>query len=216
MTAWSLPLVYDVETVTLDRPSTARTTAYAAQAPRAAWREAKVAYLLPWGFDTAALVSRALRDGMKVRQAGEPFTAGGRHYDTGTAVVRVAENEASALERLAALAAAAPSVEVVALDSAWVDQGVSLGSSEVVALKAPRVLARVGRARLDDCPRGGPGTCSSGGSTCRRPPSGCRHSAASTWRASTSSCCPPAPTRPRSAMTISIGSATGCVQAGRS
>ena len=105
-----------------------------------AWRAAKVAYLVPWGFDTAALVSKALREGVKIRQADEPFTAGGRRYDAGTAVVRVAENDAPAVERLAALAAAAPTVEVVPLDSAWVDEGVSLGSSEVVALKAPRVL----------------------------------------------------------------------------
>jgi hypothetical protein len=139
VTGWSLPLLFDVETLALDRPAAVKTVPFA-PAARPAWRAAKVAYLMPWGFDTAALVSRALGAGVKIRQSGEPFTAGGRRYDGGTAVVRVAENDAAGLDRLAALATEYPSVEVVALDSAWVDEGVSLGSNEVVALVAPRVL----------------------------------------------------------------------------
>jgi hypothetical protein len=139
VTGWSLPLLFDVECVTVDRALPARTVPFAAPV-RPAWTPGKVAYLMPWGFDTATLVSRALAQGVKIRHAGEAFTAGGRRYDAGTAVVRVAENDQAALGRLAALAGEYPSVEVVALDSAWVDEGASLGSSEVVALKAPRVL----------------------------------------------------------------------------
>jgi hypothetical protein len=139
VTGWSLPLLFDVETLTLDRP-VAVTTVPFASAARQPWRPARVVYLVPWGFDTATLVSRALGQGVKIRQASEPFTAGGRRYEGGAAVVRVAENDATALERFAALAAEHPTVEVVPLDSAWVDEGTSLGSNDVVALKAPRVL----------------------------------------------------------------------------
>ena len=111
-----------------------------ASTPTPAWRTASVAYLVPWGFDTAALVSQALRDGIKVRQSSDAFTIGDRTYPAGTAVIRVAENDAPALARLAALAAETPTVAVVPLDSAWVDRGESLGSADVVALRAPRVL----------------------------------------------------------------------------
>jgi hypothetical protein len=140
VTAWSLPLLYDVETLMLDRPLATRVTPYRGPGARPAWQTAKVAYLLPWGFDTAALVSQALRQGVTVRQSSEPFRIGTREFAAGTAIVRVAENDAAALERLAALASASPSVDVVPLDSAWVDEGESLGSGEVVALEAPRVL----------------------------------------------------------------------------
>jgi hypothetical protein len=140
VTAWSLPFLYDVEMVTLDRPLTTRATPYKAPGQRASWQAAKVAYLMPWGSGAAALVSQALRDGLVVRQSSERFRIGTREFPAGTAIVRVAEQEAAALERFAALAAAAPSVDVVALDSAWVDEGESLGSGEVVRLKTPRVL----------------------------------------------------------------------------
>jgi hypothetical protein len=139
VTGWSLPLLFDVDTVTLERALDGKTTPYAPPA-RPAWTPAKVAYLIPWGFDSATLVSRALAQGVKVRQAGEPFTASGRRYAVGTAVVRVAENDQPGLDRLVALAREYPSVEIVPLDSAWVDEGASLGSGEVVALRAPRVL----------------------------------------------------------------------------
>jgi hypothetical protein len=140
VTAWSLPLLYDVETVTLDRPLTTRVTPYTATPARASWQTAKVAYLLPWGFDTAALVSDALRQGVTVRQSTERFRIGTREFPAGTAIVRVAEQDAASLERFAALAAAAPGVDIVALDSAWVDEGESLGSGDVVRLKTPRAL----------------------------------------------------------------------------
>jgi hypothetical protein len=140
VTAWSLPLLYDVETVTLDRPLTTRVTPYRAPDGRASWQTAKVAYLMPWGFDTAALVSEALRQGVMVRQSAERFRIGAREFPPGTAIVRVAEQDAASLERFAALAAAAPRVDVVALDSAWVDEGESIGSGDVVRLKTPRVL----------------------------------------------------------------------------
>jgi hypothetical protein len=69
-----------------------------------------------------------------------PFTLAGRKYGHGTAFVRIAENQAPALEQFGRLAAAAAGVEVVPIDTAWVDEGLSLGSSDAAALKNPRVL----------------------------------------------------------------------------
>ena len=67
------------------------------------------------------------------------FTLGGRAYPAGTAIVRVSENGPALPSTLGALSAT-HACEVVAIDSAFVESGMSLGSNEVAVLKAPRVL----------------------------------------------------------------------------
>jgi hypothetical protein len=141
VTGWSLPLLSGVEVATLDRAASVRATALT-MAPPAPRRlpAAKVGYLIPWGFDAATLVAQALTSGVRVRHVTDSFTLGGRKYTAGTAVVRVSDNDQTRLEKFGALAASAPNVEIVPVDTGWVDQGPSLGSSDVVGLKAPRVL----------------------------------------------------------------------------
>ena len=75
VTAWSLPLAFDVEVVTADRPTLAKATPMAQYLPprsndRAAPAAAapagappKVGFLLPWGSATAGFVAEALRAG---------------------------------------------------------------------------------------------------------------------------------------------------------
>jgi len=98
-----------------------------------------VAWLLPWGLATAAGVAEALQDGLKVRVAEAGFRLVGRAWPAGTAIVRVAENPADTGERLARIARA-HAAEVVAVDSGYVEEGVSLGSGRVRLLEKPRVL----------------------------------------------------------------------------
>jgi hypothetical protein len=74
-----------------------------------------------------------------VQQASEPFAIAGRQFGAGAAIVRVAGNPPNAAETLGRLARS-HGAEVVALDTGWVDSGISLGSGEVVPLKAPRVV----------------------------------------------------------------------------
>jgi hypothetical protein len=100
---------------------------------------AKVAYILPWSSGAAATIGDALRAGIKVHQASEPFTVAGRRFAAGAAIVRVAGNPTTLAETLGRLARS-HGAEVVPLDTGWVDSGISLGSGEVVPLKAPRVL----------------------------------------------------------------------------
>jgi hypothetical protein len=141
VTAWSLPLLYDVEVVTSDKPTGVRTMPVTASAarPAAAMPAAKAAYLLPWGSGAAAAVIELLQQGVRVRSAGKAFTIAGRTYDVGTAIVPVAENDTAALARLWEIAARR-GAHVVALDSTWVDEGMSLGSSDATLLKTPKVL----------------------------------------------------------------------------
>jgi hypothetical protein len=150
VTAWSLPLAFDVEVLRADRLTGVKTSpVIAAELPWALTPTgginianlpaAKVGYLLPWGSGTATTIIEALRSGLRVRSADLPFTLGGRQYPGGTAIVRIAENPADTGARLGAIAAK-HGVEVVPIDSAFVEQGISLGSGDVSFLKLPRVL----------------------------------------------------------------------------
>ena len=141
VTAWSLPLLYDVELVISPAPVTARGVPVTAERGRLSTplAPAKAAYLLPWGSGTAGVVVEALQSGIKMRTAGETFTIGPRKFDVGTVIVRVSDNPLDKLAHLGDLVAR-HGVEVVALDSTWVDEGMSLGSNKVAVIKTPRVL----------------------------------------------------------------------------
>lgn len=141
VTAWNLADLYDVDVVTSPQPLTVKATAVVPGEVRAAAAlpAAKVAYVLPWSSGAAATVAEALRAGLMVQQASEPFTIAGRRFGTGAAIFRVASNPPTLAETLGRLAQT-HGAEVVALDTGWVDSGISLGSGEVVPLKAPRIV----------------------------------------------------------------------------
>ena len=140
ITAWSLPLLYDVEVLTSETRLTPRTTALStAPAPPAPLKPARVAYLVPWGSDTAAAVAEALRAGIRVRHAGRALTLNGRRFPIGTAIFRISENGPDLATRLAAIVAKYH-VEVVPTDTGYQEEGISLGSANVVSLKSPRVV----------------------------------------------------------------------------
>ncbi len=81
VTAWSLPLLFDVECDGVAAvPSRRHAPVRARDGRRAAvpCAPARVAWLLPWGSGTAAAVAEALAAGLKVRVAEEGFRLGGR------------------------------------------------------------------------------------------------------------------------------------------
>jgi hypothetical protein len=140
ITAWSLPLVFDVEVVTSPAVINARSMPVALEPPAAATLPAaKVGYLLPWGSATASAVADMLRAGIRVRHAGQPFALAGRKYAVGTAIVRVSDNGADLAAKLGPIVARYEA-EAMAIDSGYQDEGISLGSGNVHAMKAPRVL----------------------------------------------------------------------------
>jgi len=140
VTAWSLPLVFDVE-CTGASVLTGQTRPFVAEAASAdpALAEAKVAWLLPWGSGTAAAVAEAVQSGLKVRVAEAGLRLGGRAWPPGTAIVRVAENPDRTRETLERIARR-HRVEAVATNSGYVEEGVSLGSGRVRLVKKARVL----------------------------------------------------------------------------
>jgi hypothetical protein len=140
VTAWSLPLLFDVECVGVGAGLAGETQPYppTSGAP-AAPASAKVAWLMPWGSGTAAAVAEALPAGLKVRVAEAGFRLAGRSWPSGTAIVRTAENDAGAGDVLGRIAAS-HGVGATPVDTGYVDEGVSLGSERVRLLPRPRVL----------------------------------------------------------------------------
>lgn len=143
ITAWNLPMLFDVELVTsataVGVKATPVPSQYGAPMPARTLAAAKVGYLMPWGSGAAALAAEALQQGLKIRSVGGAFTHNGRRYPIGTAFVRNIENPADLNAKLTALAQR-HGAELVPIDSSWVDEGTSLGSNDVQALKAPKVL----------------------------------------------------------------------------
>jgi hypothetical protein len=143
VTAWSLPLAFDVEVVASDRVSTVRTRDVRADEPAAAQPAPPSAqtlgFLMPWGSGAAGTAAEALRQGIRIQTADEPFTHGGRRFAIGTAFVRLSEHPqgtAATLQQIAQRHGA----ELVPISETWTEAGISLGSGRVARLKAPRVL----------------------------------------------------------------------------
>jgi len=143
ITAWSLPLMFDVEVLTSPTAIGARSvmlpTSYDAPPVAKSFAAGKVGYLVPWGSAAAAMTVEALAQGIRMHSVGGAFALNGRGYPIGTAVIRNAGNAADLHARLIALATK-HGAEVVPIDTTYVESGISIGSNQARALKAPRVL----------------------------------------------------------------------------
>lgn len=146
VTAWSVPLMMNVEADSCNRlPSVATTPAGSdlVLKPDLPAAEAKVAYLVPWGEATAVrFLSHALQAGISVKSSDEAFTLQGKRYPGGTVIIDVADNGSDdtgnihqAVREISSLTGAS----VDAIDNGWVTDGPSLGADRVVRHKAPDV-----------------------------------------------------------------------------
>lgn len=140
VTAWSLPLVYDVEVVASDRASSTRVSDFKMESPTTMEIGGDtIGFLFPWGTGGAAAIAEALRRGISVSFAGEPFTHGGRKFPIGTAFIRLAGNPEHTTKSILEVATL-HMAEAVPIKETWTDEGISLGSGRVARLKSPRVL----------------------------------------------------------------------------
>lgn len=142
ITAWNMPMMWGIDFVASAQPvnvASERLTADAPQPQATSLPNAQVGFLLPWGTATAAAVAEALREGVVVHAAGAAFRIDGRDYEPGTAFIRSADLQGEQRQRLAQILAR-HGVTPVPLQSAFVEDGISLGSNQMRALRAPRVL----------------------------------------------------------------------------
>ena len=141
VTAWSLPLAFDLEVTGSDRTVAVRTTDlkdWKAPAPQAP-PSGTIGFLMPWGTGAAAAASEALRAGIRITSADEGFTHGRRAYPAGTAFIRLSDIPQANPATMIGIARR-HGADLVPISETWTESGISLGSNRVVTLKAPRVL----------------------------------------------------------------------------
>jgi len=148
VTAWSLPMMFNVETYQTARLPSGRLRPVTDDSPSRGGVQSggsPYGYLLDYADDAAALaLARLLELGLTVRAAREPFSIDGHAYGRGTLLLRTNENPDSlgdVLERIASRSG----VTVRGVPTALAAQGPDLGGNDFVLLKQPRI-ALVGGA----------------------------------------------------------------------
>lgn len=131
VTAWSLPLMFNVEVAATGVVSLGDFETWDEEAPAAGQvlpAPSPIAYLVPWGTTAAGrFLTGALRNDLAVLGLDKETVQNGRAYPRGTLVIRVADNPANLAETIAKLARDS-GAEVVATPSGWVDGGINFGS----------------------------------------------------------------------------------------
>tara|TARA_R110002126_G_scaffold33382_9_gene104447 strand:+ start:197 stop:2869 length:2673 start_codon:yes stop_codon:yes gene_type:complete len=143
VTAWSLPLMYNLPVVSCNRAVNVATTTVSAErilAGEVTNPDARFGYIVPWGDMAAArFASSALQQGLTVKSSDLPFThQNGKRYPAGSLIVSNADNSPQLAEQVQQLAAASGAT-VTGIDSSWVTDGPNFGSFNVKTLHKPNV-----------------------------------------------------------------------------
>ncbi|MDQ3012067.1 MAG: M14 family metallopeptidase [Acidobacteriota bacterium] len=142
VTGWSLPLLFDVPSFAMEQVSNVQATLLK-ELPKPAGQvrggQAKLAYLIGWGTQSAAAaLAELFRQDVRVHGYDKPFKLGGTNFSAGSLVVKVKDNPANLHERMTKLATD-HGVDVYATDTSWVEDGPNFGSNNVNYLPRPRV-----------------------------------------------------------------------------
>ncbi|HEV7690327.1 MAG TPA: M14 family zinc carboxypeptidase [Hyphomonadaceae bacterium] len=140
VTAWSLPLQYNVTTDSCaDEPSGPSELVTKDFKPTATLANPNSPFFVaPWGSTAAIrLLTAALREGVPVTSADNAFTVSGRTFPAGSLIFRAAGTPdlSAKLSRLAGTTAA----EITGVADSWVTNGPSFGSDRVVTHRAPNI-----------------------------------------------------------------------------
>jgi hypothetical protein len=142
VTAWSLPLLYNVEIqACASDPNVATQKADTAliQPGKLVQGDAKVAYVIAAGSTaTTRFMAEALKAGIIVRQMEAAFKLEGQAFSAGSLVVLGGDNGPQLEESLAKLAASSGAT-ITGFKSSWVTDGPSLGSDKALKLRDPKI-----------------------------------------------------------------------------
>lgn len=131
VTAWSLPLMFNVEAVpvgTVSQGDLENWDSSMLPAGSVSTTSAPIAYLVPWGTTAAGrFLTAALRKDIKVLGLDKETVQNGRTFPRGTLVIRTADNPANLASTVESLAKDT-GAEVVATSSGWVEGGINFGS----------------------------------------------------------------------------------------
>ena len=143
VTAWSLPLMFNVDYQTCNRVPRAESnlaTPEFVKPGQVLQVDAKVGYIVPWGdMNAGRFLTQALRAGLKVKRTDLAFTHKNKQrYPAGSLILTHADNSnlAAQVQQLAANSGAT----VHGVDTSWVTDGPNFGSNNVKQLHAPNIL----------------------------------------------------------------------------
>ena len=143
VTAWSLPLLFNIETVSCDDGLSVKGSLIAADDTlkgNVENADASVAYIVPWG-DAAAgrFLTAALREGIHLKSADEAFTLDDkRAFPAGSLIIEVKANDGDIQQRIEAIAADTGAL-VTGVDTSWVVDGPNFGSRGTPRMVAPKI-----------------------------------------------------------------------------
>ncbi|MDX1676441.1 M14 family metallopeptidase [Arsukibacterium sp.] len=143
VTAWSLPLMYNLPADSCDRAVSVATTVVSSDRILAGTLinpAPDYGYIVPWGDMAAArFASAALQQGLTVKSSDLPFThQNGQQYPAGSLIITHADNSPQLAQQMPQLAAASGAT-VTGIDSSWVTEGPNFGSVNVKTLHKPNI-----------------------------------------------------------------------------
>jgi hypothetical protein len=143
VTAWSLPLIYDVEAYMAQEKSSGSFRVATGEDLRVQTvppvEQARLAYVIPWGTNSAArALASLLKQGVRVHSADKEFVQDGRKFTRGSLVVKV-KNNPDSLHAMLQRLASEENIEIIATHSGWVDEGPNFGSGNVRFVKKPKI-----------------------------------------------------------------------------
>lgn len=143
VTAWSLPLMFNIDTNTCSKAIKVKqhlVTSEAHLTNKTSNLNAKVAYLVPWG-DMAAgrFLTSALRKGLNIKSADKSFILkNNKHYPAGTLIIEVKSNTEKLATHIQQIVKET-GAKVDGIDTSWVVKGPNFGSGNVVNMSAPNI-----------------------------------------------------------------------------
>lgn len=142
VTAWSLPLMFDVPATRCDRAPTVAVTAIGPDrvVPRSVENpDAAYGFLVSPGLAASKLKAAALSAGLRPRVMDKAFVHDGRDWPAGTLVFSRAEHAAHDLPTLLTGWARDHGASVTGIDASYTASGPSFGSADAAVLRAPRI-----------------------------------------------------------------------------
>lgn len=142
LTAWSLPLMFNLDVVRCSSIKTTNLKPF----DSSGWMSAqinnpdpKVAYLIPWGdMASGRFLTMGLRQGLSIKSSDLSFTHGTKKYPAGTLIIEVKQNPNDLAQKIKSIAKETGAI-VDGVDSSWVTEGPSFGSFNVVQMIAPKI-----------------------------------------------------------------------------
>lgn len=142
VTAWALPFLLDVPCFMAEQASNVQSAVLMEQpAPTGKLHggQAKLAYVVRWGTQTAAsALADLFRQEIRVHSSDLEFKLQNTVFPAGSLIIKVRDNPPDLHQRIVRLVAD-HGVEIYSTDTAWVESGPNFGSNNVQFLKRPRI-----------------------------------------------------------------------------